>query len=123
MNPNVFVYGTLRSDANGAMSSFLKRHAKYVDKGKIEGKLYAVSWYPAAVEASERYVIGEVWRLFNPENAFPMLDEYEGAPSLYVRKEVLVRLFDDTTLSAWVYFYNQPVDRYREIASGDFLNQ
>ncbi len=123
MNPNVFVYGTLRRDATSAMSSFLRRNAQYMGKGKIEGKLYAVSWYPAAVEASEHYVIGEVWRLFDPARSLLALDEYESVPSLYVRKEVMVHLFDQTTLLAWVYFYNQPVDRYREIASGDFLNQ
>jgi gamma-glutamylcyclotransferase (GGCT)/AIG2-like uncharacterized protein YtfP len=122
MNPHLFVYGSLRHQTNSKMALFLKAHAQWLSTGKIEAKLYAVSWYAAAVLAKGSYVIGEVWKILNPKDVFLTLDAYEEAPLLFVRKEVDVYCSDGNTLKAWVYFYNLPVDNHHQIASGDFLN-
>ncbi len=117
----LFVYGTLRKNARSKMASFLLNQSSYVGTGKIEARLYAVSWYPAAVPAKGDYVFGDVFELHNPEMCLSVLDRYEDVPSLYVRQQVDVRLSDERRVTAWVYFYNQPIEHYPEIPSGDFL--
>ncbi len=121
MNRYLFVYGTLRKNAASPLKSFLMRHSTYIDTGKIEGKLYRISWYPGAIEAKGHYVLGDVFELHNPNTCLRKLDVYEDVPSLYIRKETPVYLSDGRMITAWVYFYNQPVIGYQEITSGDFL--
>lgn len=123
LNPYLFVYGTLRKDASGEMRSFLTRNAERVGEGKIEAKLRLVSWYPAATRAKGSYVVGDMFRLRNPEETLKRLDEYEDVPTLYVREEMEVEMTDGRKLTAWVYLFNQPVEPYPEIPSGDFLRR
>ncbi len=121
MTRYLFVYGTLRKNARSNIASFLMRQSTYVGTGKIEAKLYAVSWYPAAIPAKGHDVFGDVFELHNPQMCLGVLDEYEDVPSLYVRQVVDVHLSDGRQAKAWVYFYNQPIEHCPEITSGDFL--
>ncbi|MCS6989029.1 MAG: gamma-glutamylcyclotransferase [Chloroherpetonaceae bacterium] len=121
MNPYLFVYGTLRKGARGGR--FMIERSEHVGEGKIEAKLYQVSWYPAAIRATGSYVVGDVFRLRNPEETLKRLDEYEDAPNLYVREEIKVEMNDGRKLKAWVYLFNQPVEPHLEIPSGDFLRR
>lgn len=111
------------------MSRFLTQNAKVVANGFIYGKLYNISWFPGAVlgNVSAGSVYGTVFYLHNLK-VFNALDRFEGyninqpKKSLFIRKITTVFLENNTTLSAWVYLYNQNVDNKKQILSGDFLN-
>jgi gamma-glutamylcyclotransferase (GGCT)/AIG2-like uncharacterized protein YtfP len=127
MTNYLFVYGTLRKNANSCAKWLLMNNSEYLGEGKIKAKLYRVSWYPAAVAFSEgddenAVVIGDVFRLNTPDETLKRLDEYEDVPVLYERTIVKVRMNSGACLDAWVYFYKQSVKTLSEIKSGDFLN-
>src|SRR5262245_18023495 len=98
MNPNLFVYGTLLSTAGHPLGAKLAGEGKFIGPASIQGRLYRVAWYPAAVDtpnAQER-VYGELYALANPLQSFPWLDAYEGLgsgvyASEYVRVERIAR--------------------------------
>lgn len=125
--PHLFVYGTLRSDADapGGVSEMLREEARRVGPAEIRARLYGAGWYPAAVPAEDGRVRGEVYRLEEPARALPALDRYEGcAPEgegLFRRERVPVELEDGEVLEAWVYFYDRDTSDLEEIESGDFL--
>jgi gamma-glutamylcyclotransferase (GGCT)/AIG2-like uncharacterized protein YtfP len=122
----LFVYGTLRKNANRLAKRLVIDNAEYLGEGKINAKLYRVSWYPAAVACKEHdettFVIGDVFRLNNPHESLKMLDDYEDVPVLYERTLVTVQMNNGMCLDAWVYLYKQSVQHLSEIKSGDFLN-
>jgi len=126
MTNYLFVYGTLRKNANSRAKWLLMNNAEYLGEGKINAKLYRVSWYPAAVACKEHdettFVIGDVFRLNNPHESLKMLDDYEDVPVLYERTLVTVQMNNGMCLDAWVYLYKQSVQHLSEIKSGDFLN-
>src|SRR6476620_1524579 len=96
-------------------------------RGWIEGALFDLGLYPAAIPAAGRTVPGEVFELTDPEAVLPALDEGEGYgpyaidSSLYVRRKTAVQLEDGTEAEAWVYFYNAPLGPAPRIDSGDYL--
>jgi len=50
MTPDtIFVYGTLRRDANSEMHQLLTKYAEFVSDATYQGKLYKVDDYPGAV--------------------------------------------------------------------------
>jgi gamma-glutamylcyclotransferase (GGCT)/AIG2-like uncharacterized protein YtfP len=55
-------------------------------------------------------VEGVVWDITETHRS--SLDEYEGYPTAYTRKDVVVETFDDRTLTAFAYFA-RPVGDYR----------
>jgi gamma-glutamylcyclotransferase (GGCT)/AIG2-like uncharacterized protein YtfP len=125
----LFVYGTLRRDTRSEMFRLLEKYADFVSEGSYQGRLYRVVDYPGAVpsdDASER-VKGEVYALTEPEVVLKKLDRYEECgpgfvePREYFRCREEIMLSDNTTLHAWVYIYNRPVDHLERIPSGDFL--
>ncbi len=126
MTDYLFVYGTLRKYANSQAKRLLMDNAEYLGEGKIQAKLYLVSWYPAAVALDEKdepaFVIGDVFRLNHSHETLKMLDEYEEVPVLYERTIVKVQMNRGMRLDAWVYLYKHSVHHLSEIKSGDFLN-
>ena len=50
---HLFVYGTLRSDAGGAVHARLMRGARLVARAFIRGRLYDAGPYPAAAESDD----------------------------------------------------------------------
>lgn len=125
--PHLFVYGTLRSDADapGDVSELLREEARWVGRAEIRARLYDAGWYPAAAPAEDGRVRGEVYRLQQPARALPVLDRYEGcAPGgegLFRRERAPVALEDGEVLEAWVYFYDRDTSDLEEIESGDYL--
>lgn len=124
----LFVYGTLRRDT--ARHDLLQTFCHYIDNGTLSGKLYQINQYPGVVmshDASQQ-VIGEVYRINNPQQLFALLDDYEecsasfAEPHEYVRQQQTITLSNGHKLTAWVYLYNQPVTGLKLITSGDFLN-
>lgn len=124
----LFVYGTLRRDCkSGAHATYLAG-AEFIDRARINGKLFRVSYYPALVlDESSDWVTGEVYQLASPEQ-LARLDAYEECtyPALsgqeYQRVQVQVKTAAGNYLSAWVYAYQHSCEKLELIASGDFLN-
>jgi len=129
MNDNLFVYGTLLSGAGHSMRGVLAGHAELIGEGFFNGRLYRVGTYPGAIPSSEPHdrVFGEVYRLRNVAEVLSRLDEYEGcgptaaAPTQYVRKNEPITLTNETTVRAWIYIYNRPIQGLERIHSGLFL--
>ncbi len=117
MNPDyIFVYGTLRRDANSPMSRLLADHAEFVGNATYCAKLYKIDYYPGAVPSDNPndIVQGEVYRFHQTDIALPLLDQYEEfgsefpEPNEYLRQKQTVLLENGRTVTAWVYVYNRP---------------
>ena len=123
----VFFYGTLMTPFNRTGRLRIDEHLAFLGHGSIEGALFDLGIYPAAVPAADSRVRGEVYELTEPVAALRALDELEGyrpgepESSLYTRMRTPVRLDDGTTVDAWAYFYNAPLGRAERIQSGDYL--
>lgn len=126
MNPEyLFVYGTLRRDANNPMSELLARHAGFVGEAVYRGKLFKIDYYPGAIPSDDPNdkVPGEVFRLDRADEALPLLDLYEEVgpefpdPNEYIRQRQTVLLNDGSAVSAWVYIYNRSTQGLERIDS------
>jgi gamma-glutamylcyclotransferase (GGCT)/AIG2-like uncharacterized protein YtfP len=126
MNPHLFVYGSLMSRAAHPMGDRLRREAKLVGEATLQGRLFAISWYPAAVageDPAER-VHGEVYALADPARTLRWLDAYEGIVSArpnsaeYERIERPVRLASGEEIAAWVYLYRKDASKLTRIPDG-----
>lgn len=86
----------------------------------MQGRLYAVSWYPGFEPGRSRSqrVIGDVWRIRDRAALFSALDSYEGRE--YTRARRVARMASGVKISAWVYIYAKALDGAPLIASGDF---
>ena len=99
----------------------------YRGRGSIRGALFDLGIYPAAVPSPEGDVWGEVYEMVDQEAVLAALDDIEGYrpddpdKSLYARATAVVRMPDGRIEHAWVYFYNAPLGRAPQIASGDYL--
>ena len=127
MTDLVFFYGTLMTPFNRAGRQRIDRHLTYVGRGSISAALFDLGIYPAAVPASDRRVLGEVYEISRPDVVLPVLDEIEGyradepEASLYTRVRTAVTLDTGETADAWAYFYNAPLGQAVRIESGDYL--
>jgi gamma-glutamylcyclotransferase (GGCT)/AIG2-like uncharacterized protein YtfP len=121
----LFVYGSLRSDAPRGQPfaqvafALLEAGATLEGRGSVGGRIYAPSWYPALVPGAPGQVMGEVWRLLDPE-ILAALDAYEG--EAYVRERIPALMRDGPTVTAWAYCYQADLKGVPEIASGDYLD-
>lgn len=121
----LFVYGTLRRDADGRPHPLLGPDAEWLGRACWQGRLYRVADYPGAVPSAARAdrVLGEVYALPRPDAVLAALDAWEdcdATPPEYRRRRARVRLADGTRCRAWLYVYARPVDGLARIASGDF---
>jgi gamma-glutamylcyclotransferase (GGCT)/AIG2-like uncharacterized protein YtfP len=119
MNPDyIFVYGTLRRDANSEMHHVLVQYAEFVSDATYRGKLYQIDYYPGAVPSDnpDDVVQGEVYLLHQADIVLSLLDRYEECgpdfpePNEYNRRKQSVLLKDGRTITAWVYIYNHPTE-------------
>lgn len=123
----LFVYGTLLQSLDNPMSRFLKNHSEFLGKGFINGKIYDVGAYPAAIlsDLKTDKIYGTVLKITDAEKTFEVLDTYEGledSPPLYLKKSISVHLENKSCVKAWVYIYNRSVNHLKQISSGDYLN-
>ncbi len=129
MNARLFVYGTLLSAAGHAMGARLRREARPIGPGTIEGRLYNLGRYPGLVEATgaDSVVHGELYALNTPAVTLKWLDAYEGIvpgkpeESPYERVVRSVRLDSGQTVDAWVYLYRGNVKLLPEVKDGRWL--
>jgi gamma-glutamylcyclotransferase (GGCT)/AIG2-like uncharacterized protein YtfP len=123
----VFFYGTLMAGFDRRRRAGIDSKLTYVGRGSINGALFDLGLYPAAVPAPETLVWGEVYAMSDPEEVLAALDDIEGFrpedpdKSLYTRERTDVRLSDGSRHTAWVYFYNAPLGQAPAIPSGDYL--
>ena len=123
----VFFYGTLMAGFDRRRRAGIDSKLRYMGRGSIQGSLFDLGLYPAAVPAAEGFVWGEVYEITDPETVLAALDDIEGYRhddsdrSLYRRAQAEVALPDGGHAMAWVYFYNAPLGRAPRIASGDYL--
>ncbi len=126
----LFVYGSLRSGFNHPAFAYIAENFTLLGRAKVKGLLYDLGEYPAAVPCGEDFfIIGELYQLqeyrdfdwvISQVDAYEGLDVEEGEIPLYVRERATVFINDHNT-SAWIYWYNQPVEGRPLIKSGDVL--
>ena len=127
MHELVFFYGTLMAGFDRRRRAGIDDKLKYVGRGAIQGALFDLGLYPAAVPAAEGRVWGEVYEMTDVPRVLAALDEIEGYRhddpdrSLYMRAQADVTLPDGSLARAWVYFYNAPLGQAQRIPSGDYL--
>jgi len=123
----VFFYGTLMAGFDRRRRASLDAKLTYLGRGSIQGWLFDLGLYPAAIPASDGRVWGEVYEVADSAAVLVVLDEIEGFRSddpdrsLYVRSSVPVTMPDGTERIAWAYFYNAPLGQAERIPSGDYL--
>lgn len=104
----LFVYGTLRQGYRAHQA--LMGDAKLIGPAYIQAKRLGVSHFAA----SRKWELdGELYEI--PDSTLPLLDDYEGHPTLYERALTPVRYVDNgvtKTGEAWVYHYRG--NRHRE---------
>lgn len=130
---HLFVYGTLRSDAGGAMHNRLMRGVRRLGPASIPGRLYDAGRYPAAVPSDDPAdrINGELYAidadagdaLLAPLDVYEGVDAAHPALSLFRRSVVAAEQEDGMRVPAWVYFYNRRVDSLPRVTSGDWTGQ
>ena len=78
MAEQVFFYGTLRTGFNRTTRAGVDAFLKFAGRGWINGKLFDLGIYPAAVPASDARVWGEVFEITDPPTVLAALDRIEG---------------------------------------------
>lgn len=129
-SPFLFVYGSLRRGGS-RHALLLGAGARAVADGTISGKLYEFGDYPGAVKTADRKrrVRGEVYAFADHAAGLARIDKLESffpgrsAKSLFVRRLVEVDLDGGRSVEAWVYFYNRPVKRGREMFAGEWRSR
>lgn len=127
MTQQVFFYGTLRTGFNRTTRAGIDTFLKFSGRAWINGKLFDLGIYPAAVPATDARVRGEVFEMADASKVLAALDRIEGyraaepERSLYTRASVQATLDDGRTEDVWVYFYNAPLGRAPRITSGDYM--
>jgi gamma-glutamylcyclotransferase (GGCT)/AIG2-like uncharacterized protein YtfP len=144
----LFVYGTLRSgfDSHRVLQ---RLRARYVGQGSVRAELFDLGDFPGAKKLktsagfqrgcsleggttrtnSSARVVGEVYRLQDPERAFKVLDDFEdfrpraAATGLFRRAVTEVALPNGARVKAWVYWLNRVPGPTRRIYSGDYVRR
>ena len=132
INPQLnylFVYGTLRKEFGLQLSSEIKGDIIYICGAVINGEMYDIGEYPAALPSTNdnAKITGEIYELKHLRKIFRLLDEYEGydrknlnQPEYYRKKETL-ELDSGEKVQAWVYWYNFPIKNKKRIRKKDYL--
>ena len=112
----LFVYGTLRQGHANSARLGLDGQCDVVNNVQLPGYvLFNLGWFPG-IQPGEGTVTGDLFMV--PEDRFPALDSYEGAPDLYRRETVTIG--EHTGVQVYIYNGNQPPET---IASGDWFNK
>jgi len=126
----LFAYGTLRKGFGLQMLKNISHNIDYVGSGAINGALYDIGEYPAALPTEDKNskIAGEIYQLKHSRKMFRLLDEYEGYDrkdlqnSEYYRRRETLELDNGDKIKVWVYWYNFPVNDKMKIEDSDYLN-
>jgi gamma-glutamylcyclotransferase (GGCT)/AIG2-like uncharacterized protein YtfP len=118
----VFVYGTLRKEAQGTVQTILTAGWSFVGYGSVAAELYDLGAYPGAVPSGTpaSRVRGELYRAAGAPDSLERLDRHEGEE--FGRAPVDVVLDSGEIERAWIYWYLRS-PRGLRIRSGDYLNR
>lgn len=111
------------------MSKLLAQKVCFVADGCLQATLYDLGRYPGAVLSTNpaEQVKGEVYLLHQAPKLFEILDDYEECtqrhppPHEYKRVVAEIVTSEGTTLLAWTYLYNRPIETLLRISSGDYV--
>jgi gamma-glutamylcyclotransferase (GGCT)/AIG2-like uncharacterized protein YtfP len=123
----VLFYGTLMAGFDRRRRAGIDEKLTYRGRGSLQGSLFDLGIYPAAIPATEGVIWGEVYEMSDPTAVLAALDDIEGYrqddpdKSLYARAVADVTMPDGRVVQAWVYFYNAPLGKASRIPSGDYL--
>jgi len=126
---HLFVYGTLRREADTKWSRFLGSVSRFAGNARARGRLFQVKDYPGMVASiqDDEWVVGEVYLMNEPSTLLLTLDDYEECgpnnptPHEYVRQVIEVVLDDGAKLPAWAYLYQMSTADKVRIWTGDYL--
>lgn len=126
----LFVYGSLRSGFHHPAYQYISRYFQLVAPAKVQGSLFDMGEYPAAVPTDmDHQIIGELYEIQHPDEfswAMAQLDDYEGVhpetgePALF-RRDIVKVHSDQGESFAWIYWYNGDTTGKPVIVSGDVL--
>lgn len=122
----MFVYGTLRPGFTNPGRDLLQRYGEHLGTAWTHGRLLIVQGLPALVvdAPDESKVVGDLYRLTDPEPALAGLDRYEGVqgptPGPYERQLREVILEGQDPCRAWVYVWTGQTAGARTIPGGDY---
>ena len=124
----LFVYGTLMQGFENPIRNEFLQGSRFVGEGSVLGRLFKVSYYPAAFPSSNsmEVVHGEIYQIRDP-NLWSLLDHYEGVdqspPCEYVRSMTsLVRSNNPALSRVWIYWYNWSLNPDQLLPSGRFAS-
>lgn len=129
MTDYLFVYGTLRRNYDLKLKERIAADLRYIGQGKIGAVLYDLGKYPGAIKSNKgSEVIGDVFRIEDPDRVLRILDRYEGigekAPQQaeFIRKKIRLKLRSGKELTAWIYWYNRDPGKRTPVRYKDYLN-
>jgi gamma-glutamylcyclotransferase (GGCT)/AIG2-like uncharacterized protein YtfP len=99
------------------LHGLLAGRARYLEPGRVAGRIIDLGAYPGALPDPGGSVHGEIYRVEDP-TLWAALDSVEGAQ--YHRREVIVRSGGGRELAAYIYWYIGPLDRGVPIPGGDY---
>lgn len=127
VSEKVFFYGTLMAGFDRRRRAGIDTRMRFIGRGWIEGALFDLGIFPAAIPSPGGRIQGEVYEVDDDPSVLAKLDEIEGFrpsepdTSLYTRVQTSVTVNGGATDEVWVYFYNAPLGRAERIPSGDYL--
>lgn len=127
----LFAYGLLRGEFESPMADLMKQQACRIGPAKLRAQLFDIGGYPGVIKPNtdNQTVLGELFEVPNPQQLWPRLDAFEGISSDQAQPYEYDRALADVTtengvvVSAWVYWYNWPLEDKVRICSGDYLQR
>ncbi len=118
---SLFVYGSLRSGFQHPAYAYISRYFTLAGTARVQGSLYDMGDFPAAVPTTEEaYIVGELYHINNKADDYEGLFAEPGDPQLYKRETAIIHL-NNQTVTAWIYWFNGDVSGRPRIESGDLL--
>lgn len=126
----LFVYGTLRPDAECAMGREarprLRSESQLLGSARTQGTLYDLGRYPG-LGLGSGWVVGSVYQLNTIAKTLDWLDKYEGitgAPTdEYYRRRCAVISEGDHQILAWAYILRRVPPSATLMRSGNWLER
>jgi gamma-glutamylcyclotransferase (GGCT)/AIG2-like uncharacterized protein YtfP len=123
-----FAYGTLKKQFHNPAACHLHENATLVSSGKCNAKMYCIkNSYPGMILSTntQDWVLGEIWRLHEPERTLRILDDYEECSEISPQPHEYERSINpilsmNQTIGAWSYIYKGSIEANSRIFNGIF---